>query len=80
MIKIYVKEGWQLNPNQKVVNAILNRCEKNNGECPCHNPGKTRTDRLCPCLEYRENDECHCNLYVKTGIDLELSRNSGSQG
>lgn len=68
MIKIYVKEGWQLNPNQKVVNAILNRCENNNGECPCHNPGKTREDRLCPCLEYRENDECHCNLYVKTDL------------
>lgn len=66
MIKLFVKEGWQLNPNQKVVNAILKRCEKNNGECPCHNPGKTREDRLCPCLEYRENDECHCNLYVKT--------------
>lgn len=32
-----IKVGWQLNPNEKVVNAIIkgiNRCE---GECPCTN-------------------------------------------
>lgn len=65
MIQILRKEGWQLNPNDKVVNAILKRCELNNGECPCDNPGKTREDRLCPCLEYREKDICHCTLYVR---------------
>lgn len=65
MIQILRKEGWQLNPNDKVVNAILKRCELNNGECPCDNPGKTREDRLCPCLEYRENNICHCTLYIK---------------
>lgn len=65
MVKLYVKEGWQLNPNQKVVNAILKRCEANDGECPCHNPGETREDRLCPCKSYREDDECHCMLYIK---------------
>ena len=65
MIEIFVKDGWQLNSNEKVVKAILKRCEANDGECPCHNPGKTREDRLCPCLEYRENDACHCMLYVK---------------
>lgn len=31
MIKILRKEGWDLNPNDKVVNAILYRAEKNNG-------------------------------------------------
>ena len=36
MIQILRKEGWVLNPNDKVVNAILKRCEANNGECPCH--------------------------------------------
>ena len=65
MIKILRKEGWDLNPNDKVVNAILSRAEKNNGECPCHNPGETHEDRLCLCKEYRENDCCHCTLYVK---------------
>ena len=65
MITINRKEGWILNPNDKIVNAILNRVEKNNGECPCDNTGETREDRLCPCKNYIENDYCCCSLYVK---------------
>lgn len=65
MIEILRKDGWELNPNDKIVNAILRRCEVNNGECPCVNSGETHEDRLCPCKEYRENDVCHCSLYVK---------------
>jgi ferredoxin-thioredoxin reductase catalytic subunit len=65
MIQILRKEGWQLNPNDKVVNGILKMVERNNGECPCHNPGETAEDRMCPCKEYRENDTCHCSLYLK---------------
>ena len=30
MVHIYRKEGWVLNPNDKIVNAILKRCEINN--------------------------------------------------
>lgn len=62
MIQILRKEGWQLNPNDKVVNNILKACERNGGECPCHNDGY---DKHCPCSDYRENDICHCNLYQK---------------
>jgi ferredoxin-thioredoxin reductase catalytic subunit len=65
MTPIYRKEGWDLNPNDKVVNAILKRIQICDGECPCVNPGKTREDRICPCKEYRENDICHCKLYIK---------------
>ena len=65
MITNFVKDGWQLNPNIKIVNAILKRIEANGGECPCQNPGKTKEDRTCPCKEYRENDICHCTLYVR---------------
>lgn len=65
MIQILRKDGWILNPNDKVVNAILKRCELNNGECPCMNPGETHEDRLCPCKEYRENNICHCTLYIR---------------
>lgn len=68
MITNFVKEGWQLNPNAKIVNAILKRIDANDGECPCQNPGKTREDRMCPCKEYRENDICHCTLYVKKNV------------
>lgn len=70
MIQILRKEGWVLNPNDKVVNAILKRCELNNGECPCHNESE---DKHCPCTDYKEKDECHCGLYVK--IDDKISFN-----
>ena len=69
MISYCPKEGWRLNPNEKVVMAILKRIDANNGECPCDNPGKTRQDRLCPCKEFRENNICHCTLFVKDGTE-----------
>lgn len=62
MTQILRKEGWMLNPSDKVVNAILKAVERNNGECPCHNDG---VDKHCPCSDYREENICHCNLYVK---------------
>ena len=46
-----IKEGWKLNPNEKVVNAIIK--------------GINRCDTKCPCSGYRLNDKCCCNLYVK---------------
>lgn len=62
---IHIKDGWKLNPNQKVVDSILKRLEICEGECPCSNPGETLADRICPCKEYRDNDHCCCTLYVK---------------
>ena len=62
MIQILRKPNWQLNPNDKVVNAIFKRCEINNGECPCVNNSE---DKHCPCSDYREKDICHCGLYIK---------------
>ena len=74
MIQLLRKEGWVLNPDDRVVNAILKRCEANNGECPCHNTG---VDKRCPCSDYRENDICRCNLYLKKDrvvMSLDLSK------
>lgn len=62
MIQILRKKGWVLNPNDKIVNSILKRCEINNGECPCCNDA---IDKHCPCSDYKEKDICHCGLYVK---------------
>lgn len=62
MIQITRKEGWQLNPNDKIVNSIIKMIEKNDGDCPCHNDSY---DKKCPCSDYRENDICHCGLYQK---------------
>lgn len=62
MVKIYRKEGFDLNPNDKIVNSIFKRVENNNGECPCHN---NSIDKKCPCSDYRDNNICHCGLYIK---------------
>ena len=60
--KFFRKPGWKINPDDKVVNGILRGLCRNNGECPCHNTG---AEKQCPCSDYRENDICHCNLYIK---------------
>lgn len=70
MVTILRKEGWILNPNDKVVNGVLKMVERNNGECPCHNTG---TDKHCPCSDYRENDICHCGLYLKVSKAPQVS-------
>lgn len=62
----YVKQGWVLNPNPKIVESIVKRINLNNGECPCHNES---VDKHCPCTDYRENDNCHCGLYKKLALD-----------
>lgn len=64
MIPILRKPGWKLNDNDKVVNNIFNRCEKNNGKCPCTHP-EDDGDLHCPCASYRILDTCYCGLYVK---------------
>ena len=63
MIPILRKEGWELNPNDRILNNILRKIELNNGDCVCYNKG---IDTQCPCSDYRENDICHCSLYVKS--------------
>lgn len=62
MVEILRKQGWKLNPLDKVVNAILRGVERNDGECPCQNESR---DKHCPCSGYREEDKCCCGLYIK---------------
>lgn len=64
MIPIFRKPGWELNKSDKIVNAILTRCEKNEGKCPCIHP-ENDGDLQCPCSSYRDKDNCICGLYVK---------------
>lgn len=63
MINILRKEGWDLNPSDKVVNNIIRAIERNNGECPCYS--NTSNDKQCPCSSYREGNGCCCGLYKK---------------
>lgn len=61
-VKSNIKDGWQLNPNEKVVNAIIKGINRCGGDCPCANNSE---ELQCPCSGYRLNDKCCCNLYVK---------------
>ncbi len=63
--KPYIIEGFQLNPNEKVVNAIVKRLDKTEGHCPCNNIDHGTDLDICPCRHYREDKVCCCNLYVK---------------
>lgn len=58
-------EDTQLNPNEKVVNAIKKRLELNNGYCPCDQGETPKEDTQCPCKKYVETHYCCCTLYTK---------------
>ena len=59
-----IKDGWKLNPNEKVVTAITKAIERNNGKCPCIHEEPCE-DLICPCSDYRLKDKCCCQLYIK---------------
>ncbi len=63
MIQILRKNGFILNPNDKVVNALLQMIERNEGKCPCS--GNTSEDLQCPCSNYKNKNNCCCGLYKK---------------
>lgn len=64
IIEPYIVDGFQLNPNPKVVAGIIKGIKRCKGECPCHNPYKGTPDAICPCKGYREENHCCCTLYV----------------
>lgn len=61
-VKNNTQSGWQLNPNEKIVNSIIKGINRCDGECPCNNDSE---DKHCPCSNYRLNDKCCCKLYIK---------------
>lgn len=62
MVDFLIKEGWELS---KHAEKIKRMAEKNDGMCPCGSNKLVGEDKMCPCKDYRENDICHCNMYVK---------------
>lgn len=56
-----VKDGFMLNPNDKIVESILKALNRNEGYCPCVNNSE---DKKCPCSNYRTLNKCCCNLYI----------------
>ena len=63
-MEILIKEGWQLNPNEKIVKGITKAIERNEGICPCIHE-ESCEDLYCPCSDYRLKDKCCCQLYIK---------------
>ena len=71
------KSGFRLNPNEKVVEAIINGLLRNEGKhgaryCPCRLvSGNKEEDKknVCPCVYHKDeiarDGHCHCNLFVK---------------
>ncbi len=57
--------NMQLNPNEKVVEAIHKRLIATKGYCPC--VPEQNEDTLCPCKKMREEGHCCCTLYVARG-------------
>jgi len=69
--------GFQLNPNQKVVNSLIEALlekEKKYGKkyCPCRRVKESQEENdkiICPCIyckeEIKRDGHCHCFLFVK---------------
>ena len=63
-MEYFIKEGWKLNPNEKVVKSIIKAIDRNGGLCPCVH-GENCEDLRCPCTDYRLKDKCCCKLYIR---------------
>ncbi len=71
------KNGFKLNPNEKMVEGIIKGLLKNEEKygaqyCPCRRVSGDKEEdakKICPCIWHKEEVEegghCFCNLYVK---------------
>lgn len=67
-MEYFIKYGWTISPNDKLVKSITKRIEANEGLCPCVHP-ENDGDLHCPCESYRERNKCCCGLYVKDHLN-----------
>ena len=54
----------KLNPDKSKVKEIRAKIKENDGYCPCII--QKNDDTKCPCKDFREKKECHCELYINT--------------
>ena len=71
------KNGFQLNPNRKIVERVIsglleNEKQKGKKYCPCRVlSGNQEEDskKICPCVYHKEeiekNGRCYCGLFTK---------------
>lgn len=62
-IDIVVKKGWQINPDEEIVNSIFRQLIKSEGHCISKVNKRIGHDQ-CPCAAYLEHDTCYCKLYI----------------
>ena len=54
-VKGNLREGWMLNPNEKIVNGIIKGINRCNGDCPCNNDSEeNNTDEI---LKVTDNEK-----------------------
>ena len=58
----YKNFGFKFNSNSKHVEKILENLNKNEGYCPC--ALLKNDDTLCPCKDKRQQNICHCKLFI----------------
>ena len=56
-----------VNPDKKVADRVRAAIKANDGFCPCKL--EKNEDTHCPCKEMREEQNCHCGLFMKV-IDV----------
>ena len=58
--------GISLNPDKRVLDAILAALKRSNGFCPCRQDKSP--DNMCPCKSHlddiKKDGHCHCSLFV----------------
>ena len=57
-----MKRKMKLNPNKEIVQEVREGLKAKGGYCPCR-IGETE-DNICPCVPFREEGDCVCQLYV----------------
>jgi ferredoxin-thioredoxin reductase catalytic subunit len=61
--EIQIRESYNMCVNEQYKDKILSKIKANGGYCPCV---VERTEsQKCPCNDYLNYDNCHCNLYVQ---------------
>ena len=69
IVELRIIDGFQLNPNNKVVSGIIKGVGRCNGECPCHNKYKGTKDAICPCKGKVEENHVCSKLYFPVARD-----------
>ncbi len=86
--KIAQRFGYQLNPDVKALNRLVEHLSKMKLEsgkyfCPCkqHYPLDPKTDPVCPCNTFKDEianqGHCECHLFFDKDAAIQAKRRPG---